>query len=269
MEKAALEKLESLIIAAHDQVETLVPIYAMPEGARFEDLEKFGGAPLFMRAQYTTERISDYVAYLASENQQGNTSVFVDPDGSGSEAVIDMGNHDNPQWARHRATLEMKHTSEFQALLDASNATHCQRGLVEFLEDNAHVIQSYAGDEAISIGQAISAIRKVDIAATANAGFEENDFQRKRTHMEEIEAKSKGGKLPTRIEFKTAPFVETESRTINVRIYLHTGGQEPAFKIRIVAREHMLREVADEIELRLREKLDSVVPVYVGHISRK
>lgn len=267
MQAETLDKLAALIQTAHQHKETYVPTIVLPDNAGVHSMEQYQDRPTFMRAQFRTARPGDFTEYLKAENQGADTRVFIEPEAQSAVAVIDNGTHTEPLWGRHRATLRLKKTAEFAGLLDACNQALSQRDLIEFFEDYAHIVTPHHGDEPMSIPEAIHAIRKVDIKAEANAGYEENDFQRQRTSMEKIEAKAANNKMPGRVVMLAEPYTDTGVREIEARITLSVTADKPTFRMRIIGMDRMQRAIATEIENRILDNCPEDVGVYIGLIG--
>lgn len=263
MDAAAIQRIESLAAASSKLPDTDVPKTLVPEGCKVESLESLLGSPLSMKAHFRTERLEDFCAYVAAEAHGDETAVFVEPDGSGAKAVIDYGSHKAPRWGRHQASLAMRHTPEFAALLQASETALSQRALVDFMEDWGHVVTAERGGEEITHAKAIAAIRRVDIKAERHSTHEQAEWSASRSSMEQIEARSGADSMPESITMLCSVFPCTKPREVVARLSLRTSGDEPRFRIRIVALDRMLKDVAEEIVEDVNHRL-AMVRVFVG-----
>lgn len=273
MEAETLKRIEELsndaCIRADSFADALIPAVVMPSGRKVESLEHLLPAPVFQRASYTTERLEDFCRYVGAEANDA-TAVFVEPDGSGAQGIIDFGAHNTPAWKRHKANLQMKHTAEFAACLAIHGKPMSQRNIIEWLEDWAHVASGVnANSEALTVPRMISALRRIDIKAKREVGNEEQNFGAKRTAMEEVEATSGDVAMPDIIKIACQIYPCTRQREITLRLSLLTGEDKPTLKARIIGLETINKEVAEEIELEIATRLDGKARVFVGSVSEK
>src|SRR5690606_13338377 len=139
------------------------------------------------------------------------------------------------------ATLTLKPTAAYTALLAAVGQRLDQQQLAEFLEDWAPNLTACAGDEKLNTAQAITGIRKMTIKATSQRDSTVGDLNHARSAMDEIEARSQET-LPTRFEFTTVPFEGLQPATITLRLSVITGSDAPVLKLRWVAEEAQREE---------------------------
>lgn len=265
MDTSAIERIEALIGATQPLPEVGVPLVMVPPGCEVQDLERKMDVPRRMRVTFTTERLEDFCNYVSKEASE-HTATFIRPDGGSAKAVIDFGSHAAPQWSEHKAQLTMKYTPTFKALKDACDARALsQRDLTDWLEDWRHVVSPYADDVAQSVGQAVQAIRKVDVKAISQATHEDGDFRAARSAMEEVEAKSSAGKLPGHFAVTCQVYPCTQQRIVTARLSLLTGSDKPAFRLRILGEEALMQEVAEEIELEIATRLQGM-RVFIGEV---
>ena len=69
--------------------------------------------------------------------------------------------------------------------------------------------------------------------------------------------------LPAALRLNAQVFPDTDSRQLYARVSVLTSGEKPRFSLRMVEWEWHMREIAKEIEERVREELPDL-PVYVG-----
>lgn len=261
--------ITQLALSGHPEIDTDQPAVILPEGAKVESLEYLFDVPRHMRSTFRTERISDFCHYVDAEGRD-DTVVFVAPDGTGAQAIIDYGNHESPEWGFHRAELKMQHSPEFAALKERCGRGLDQRGLVEFFEDWRDLIQPYqmAEDDPenasdLTIGQAIARIRKIDVKKLLDTGHEQGDFSARRSTMASVEAVSDGLRPPAGFRFTCQPFPDLQARDIDVRLSVRTTKDEPVLVMRIVGATALDRDLAEEIELDITERLDGK-RVFIG-----
>lgn len=272
MDNTAIERIEQLAVAAAsaDLTQEAVPALVIPVGCEIKSIEHLLATPAFQRATYTTERLEDFCRYVDQEAlAERMTAVFVKPDGSGATGFIDYGTHDRPLWGRHQAQLTMRHTPEYAALLAACGRDLDQRGLIDWLEDWAHIVMPFADDEnAISVARAIQLIRRTDIKASATKTSQVGNFSNQGTTIEQIEAKSGEADPPALFAVTCQVYPCTRSRDVSARLSLKTAGDKPTFRLRIIGQEALNKEVAEEIDLEISARLKDKVRTFVGTVVK-
>jgi len=277
MDNTAIQRIEQLAVTALTLPKTDIPAVALPGDAKLQSLESFSQQPARMRSTYTTERLGDFTKYVNDEHLlESATAMFVDPRGEGATCIIDHGNHEEPLWGDHRAILAMKHTPEFAALLKATQETLTQRNLTDFLEDWADEITPLTiieedgeeKSEKVSVARAIASIRTVDIKGKHETSHTDGNFKAARTSMEEIEAKARSGSLPSFLVMSCSLYPDTRQRDITARLSLLTGGDKPAFRLRIVGLEKIEHETSEDVQLMLRSGIEEDVRMYIGAVKR-
>ncbi|EPF3762485.1 DUF2303 family protein, partial [Escherichia coli] len=178
---------------------------ALPENFRIHDLEKFNLNRFRFRGALSTASIDDFTRYSKDLADEG-TRCFIDADNMRAVSVLNLGTIDEPGHADNTATLKLKKTAPFSALLSVNGERNSQKSLAEWIEDWADYLVGFdANGGAIQATKAAAAIRKITIEANQTADFEDNDFSGKRSLMESVEAKTKDI-MPVAFEFKCVPF---------------------------------------------------------------
>lgn len=275
MDQTAIKRIEELAVSAmatsliNEGADMKTPAVAVPAGVEVKSLEHLLEAPVHQRATYTTERLEDFCNYVSEEHlTESNSAVFVLPDGSGAEGIIDYGTHNDPLWGHHRAKLTMKYTPEFAALLAACARDLSQRDLIDFIEDWQHVLTPFDGETATSVATALQKIQRIDIKASATQTNTVGDMKHQRTAFEEIEAKSADGAPPSAFAMTCQVYPCTRSRDVRARLSLKTGGDKPTFRLRIIGEDALRKEVAEEIDFEIRGRLGKDVRTFVGSVKK-
>ena len=185
--------------------------------------------------------------------------------GRGNRGKSDnLGTIDEPGHADNTATLKLKKTAPFSALLSVNGERNSQKSLAEWIEDWADYLVGFdANGDAIQATKAAAAVRKITIEANQTADFEDNDFSGKRSLMESVEAKTKDI-MPVAFEFKCVPFEGLKERPFKLRLSIITGDR-PVLVLRIIQLEAVQEEMANEFRDLLVEKFkDSKVETFIG-----
>lgn len=105
---------------------------ALPENFRIHDLEKFNLNRFRFRGALSTASIDDFTRYSKDLADEG-TRCFIDADNMRAVSVLNLGTIDEPGHADNTATLKLKKTAPFSALLSVNGErnprNHWQNGL--------------------------------------------------------------------------------------------------------------------------------------------
>ncbi|MDU6054547.1 MAG: DUF2303 family protein [Escherichia coli] len=215
---------------------------ALPENFRIHDLEKFNLNRFRFRGALSTASIDDFTRYSKDLADEG-TRCFIDADNMRAVSVLNLGTIDEPGHADNTATLKLKKTAPFSALLSVNGERNSQKSLAEWIEDWADYLVGFDAN-----GDAIQAT---------------NDFSGKRSLMESVEAKTKDI-MPVAFEFKCVPFEGLKERPFKLRLNIITGDR-PVLVLRIIQLEAVQEEMANEFRDLLVEKFkDSKVETFIG-----
>ena len=227
---------------------------ALPENFRIHDLEKFNLNRFRFRGALSTASIDDFTRYSKDLADEG-TRCFIDADNMRAVSVLNLGTIDEPGHADNTATLKLKKTAPFSALLSVNGERNSQKSLAEWIEDWADYLVGFdANGDAIQATKAAAAIRKITIEANQTA---------ERSLMESVEAKTKDI-MPVAFEFKCVPFEGLKERPFKLRLSIITGDR-PVLVLRIIQLEAVQEEMANEFRDLLVEKFkDSKVETFIG-----
>ena len=92
---------------------------ALPENFRIHDLEKFNLNRFRFRGALSTASIDDFTRYSKDLADEG-TRCFIDADNMRAVSVLNLGTIDEPGHADNTATLKLKKTAPFSALLSVN-----------------------------------------------------------------------------------------------------------------------------------------------------
>lgn len=279
IEHEALELLQQTAVKAAgiiDVTQADMPVIAVPDGLKLVDIEHYQSGRCRFRGNYTTSRLSEFLAYVSRrvEQQEGaqiiesgraNPSVFIDTDHESAVAYFNLGEPGEAGHADDRATLGLAKTAAFASLVGIVGKQLAQKSLAEWLEDwSAQLTPIYSdGEQAHTLKSAIAAVRNITISAQGEASSKVNDFGASRTALENIEAKSKEH-LPAGFAFSCEPYAGFQRRDFQLRLSVITDPQQPKLVLRLVAFEDVQEQIAEEFELLSRAGLPNGVAIYRG-----
>jgi len=268
--KDALDTITATAIAASGvPLDTHVPAILVPDGYKVEKIEHLQARPARFRGHFSTHLISAFVSYVQQHARTTESAGFIEADGMLSNVIFDLGNTFNPGHGEHTATLKLKYTAPYSALITATDGrVYNQRDLIEWLEDWAPHITLFANyGDIIQFNAATAAIRRMRIETKGVRENEIGDFTAKKSAMEEIEAKS-ADILPQCIDFTCIPYEHLPSTTSHLRISVLTGDAAPVFRLRWVNQKAQQEQIASEFLSLLSGELGDTLPITIGDFSK-
>lgn len=268
LDKSAIQELrkDEVIKSIQATLSTTdCPTAVAPDDYSVHNLESFMSGRYRFRGNMRTTSIPAFLAYA---NERTEVSCFVDAENMSARAFFNLGDQENPGHGDDTASISLKKTAPFNALLGIDGTKRGQKELAEWLEDWREFI-SFSDSSGVSLSavQAIGAVRRVTISAKAEQTHEERDFGTSRSAMEEIEANAED-KLPSHIIFNCTPYEGLGERSFAVRLSLLTGEEKPKFSIRIVRLETQEEEMADEFKDLIEAGLnEEIAKVFVGSFT--
>lgn len=244
------------------------PTALLPQNTSIESLERFAFERFRFRGAMDTTSIDDFVRYsVAYAQEEEKARCFIDADNMLARSIFNIGTLDNPGHADNVASIKLKKTAPFRALL-AINGDHLnQKQIAEWLEDwSDYLLACDAGGNTMTIAQAAQAVRRVTIQQATQADHEDSDFSGKKSLMQSIEASSKEV-MPVAFEFKCVPYEGLGERRFSLRNSL-LKSSDPVFVLRIVQLEAQEEAIANEFRDLLIGKFDGKpVETFIGNFK--
>lgn len=244
------------------------PTALLPEGTAIESLERFSLERFRFRGAMTTTSIDDFARYskgYASDSEPARC--FIDADNMTARSVFNIGSLDNPGHADNVASITLKKTAPFRALLQIDGQRLKQKQIAEWLEDWSDYLLAFDADgNTMQISQAAQAVRRITIQQATQQDHETSDFAGKKSLMQSVEASSKDV-MPVAFEFKCMPYEGLDERRFSLRNSLLTS-DEPCFVLRIVQLEAQEEEIANEFRDLLISKFEGEsVETFIGNFK--
>ena len=244
------------------------PTALLPQNTSVESLERYSLERFRFRGAMDTTSIDDFVRYsVAYAREEEKARCFIDADNMLARSIFNIGTLDNPGHADNVASIKLKKTAPFRALL-AINGDHLnQKQIAEWLEDWSDYLLAFdAGGNTMTIAQAAQAVRRVTIQQATQADHEDSDFSGKKSLMQSIEASSKEV-MPVAFEFKCVPYEALGERRFSLRNSL-LKSSDPVFVLRIVQLEALEEAIANEFRDLLVGKFDGKpVETFIGNFK--
>jgi uncharacterized protein YfdQ (DUF2303 family) len=180
--------------------------HLVPEGASVEvlDLEQYLDRPRRKRGNPRFWDAPSTAAYV-NKHKDLHTTLYMDDTANVVDAVLDGHSKDEPGWADHRATLQMRKTDAWARWLASNEKLAGQEEFAEHIERNLIDIQKPAGADLLELAQTFQATTKVEFRDSSQLASGQRQFQ----YVEETEARGGGrGELtiPKEFELGVAPF---------------------------------------------------------------
>lgn len=141
------------------------PTALLPDGTNVESLERFSLERFRFRGAMGTTSIEDFVRYskgYASATEKARC--FIDADNMTARSIFNIGTLDNPGHADNVASISLKQTAPFRALLQINGQRLKQKQIAEWLEDWSDYLLAFdAEGGAMQISQAAQAVRRITI----------------------------------------------------------------------------------------------------------
>ncbi|WFF18021.1 DUF2303 family protein [Klebsiella pneumoniae] len=244
------------------------PTALLPQNTSVESLERYSLERFRFRGTMDTTSIDDFVRYSVGYAQEDDKArCFIDADNMLARSIFNIGTLDNPGHADNVASIKLKKTAPFRALL-AINGDHLnQKQIAEWLEDWSDYLLAFdASGNTMAIAQAAQAVRRVTIQQATQADHEDSDFSGKKSLMQSIEASSKEV-MPVAFEFKCVPYEGLGERRFSLRNSL-LKSSDPVFVLRIVQLEAQEEAIANEFRDLLVGKFDGKpVDTFIGNFK--
>lgn len=259
MDESAIRLIQQTAIGANDNRQARMPegTIALPDNFRIHDLDQYLENRRRYRGGFTTASLSDFVAHVIAN--KGESQGYIDADKLSATVFFNLGDVLSPGHGDWTATLQLKATAAYRALLGVAGKQLSQRELIEWLEDWNGNVDGFLGpdDAYVNASAAIEAIRKINIKSTKDSTHVEQERRASRSAMEEVEA-SAGPSLPSRINFRCEPYLGLPERSFALRLSVLTSHEEPTLVLRIASLEEQKEAIAKDFkEVLIREVGDA------------
>ena len=244
------------------------PTALLPQNTSVESLERYSLERFRFRGAMDTTSIDDFVRYSVGYAQEDDKArCFIDADNMLARSIFNIGTLDNPGHADNVASIKLKKTAPFRALLAINGDQLNQKQIAEWLEDWSDYLLAFdASGNTMTIAQAAQAVRRVTIQQATQADHEDSDFSGKKSLMQSIEASSKEV-MPVAFEFKCVPYEGLGERRFSLRNSL-LKSSDPIFVLRIVQLEAQEEAIANEFRDLLAGKFDGKpVDTFIGNFK--
>ena len=265
MYESAIRLIQQTAIAANDNRQARMPegTIALPDNFRIHDLEQFGEGRRRYRGAFSTASLSDFVTHVI--DNKGESQGFIDAEKLSATVFFNLGDTELPGHGDWTATLQLKATAAYRALLGINGKYLSQRELIEWLEDWHNNVTGFNGedDTYITASAAIEAIRKINIKSTKDSTHVEQERRASRSAMEEVEA-SAGPSLPQRVSFQCEPYLGLPQRNFALRLSVLTSHEDPMLVLRVAQLEEQQEAIAKDFKEALISEVGEAASMTIG-----
>ncbi|MBK5145284.1 DUF2303 family protein [Budviciaceae bacterium BWR-B9] len=138
LDASAIKEVRDLALAehlTHDLSKTTFSAVVLPDGYKIQRLEHLNGIRDRFRGSMITTSIDDFVRYsIQNATLESNPAgCFINADAMEAVSIFNIGNIDQPGHADNTASIVLKKTAPFRALLDINGRKNRQKDLAEWL----------------------------------------------------------------------------------------------------------------------------------------
>lgn len=241
---------------------------ALHQDYKVHDLEHLLPCRRRARGTMSTAYVAPFAQYATAYAEPG-AAVFVDAEHMAATAVLDLGTKETPGHTDNRAKLQLSKTAPYAMLLTINGRAQSQQALAEFLEDWGSVASLifFAGDDEVTPGKALAAIRRITIENLRKVESEEQQLSANRTAFESVKASSQEP-IPTTIYYTCRPYMDLLDRTFVLRLSILTGEKAPSLVLRIQNLEAHVEAMGNEMAALVQEAISGAMPVLLGSYSK-
>lgn len=290
MDKSAIEAIQSAhaveeVARQIGEFEVQHPLVAVAGEVGVQSLESYLSGRVRMRGTMKTQDLGAFIDYTEGKAKNDLAYTFVSTEKMEAVSIFNLGTEEKPGHGDDTAVLNLPVTAEMKFLYLLSDRAHDHRGklsqlqfaeMVEEWRDYMTLFHDFAAVQestASTLGQALAAIRKVDIKSSRDQSSSEGEHSRQRSDMEKVEIQS--NHLPGFICFRCVPYNGLEEREFWIRVTTHLEGSAPTFSLRVIRLEleeqRMREELFDKLNMKLGVLLDDAakVSLHRGNYSLK
>jgi uncharacterized protein YfdQ (DUF2303 family) len=168
-------------------------LIAVPTDYVVHDLEKYMDGRERFRGALRTDSLADFIAYVkrrangtdgaveANEHPLTLVPGFIDADKLSATVLFNLGNVDRPGHADDTATLALKASAPYTAVLAVSGNPRTQKDAIDWLEDwSEHVEFADENGGKLGAAAAIAAIRRITITSKTESTSSQEQFRASR-----------------------------------------------------------------------------------------
>lgn len=256
-----IDKLLNAINSAGTQSSLAV----LPNSYSIENLEKYMPQRDRLRGHFQTASLDEFSSYNKQFTSEDATT-FVDSDNMTAKTIFDLGQVEKPLHKEHLASISLKRTAPFKALLACDGEGQSQKELAEWLEDYSEYLIGFGSDgEVITMDKAIPAVRTLKFEVTRGNERSVDNFSAEQSEYERMATTTRDSLvIPVGFRFKCIPYVGLDERSFELRLSIV---RNEVLTLRIKLLEELEEKMAEEFKDKLTASFTGNQvqhPIYIG-----
>lgn len=224
----------------------------VPRGATlFElDLSDWRETPVRPTGIYRPASVEAFIAYVAWQQSDANTTVWVHPTSGKVEAVFDDNGAETPGYRQHRALLQLQPTPEWTYWTRKDGEMMSQEQFAEHIEGGLEEIAAPDAADMLEIAQSFHASKEGQFRQSTRLASGEQRLQ----YDETIQATAgRSGELtvPTVVMLAIAPFYGEDRYRLTARLRFRLAGGKLTLGYVLDRPESVQRDALEGIAERL------------------
>ena len=267
MDGSAIRSIEELAVSAAGKLnENAGTAVVIAKGDYVAiDTEQFQSGRRRFRGKLATTSLADFILYVKTRTEGANAAPgFIDADRLSATVIFNLGTVDRPGHGDDTATLNLKASPGYVAILSAHGSTLQHADALNWLQDWGDMI-GYADEAGADMPAAATynALRKLTIATASERTSEERAHGTSQSALEQVEARGAAA-LPAFIRFTCTPYEGLPSRVFFLRVNVRDNGGKPAIQLRIRNLESEKEAIAQDFKRELLTELEGRAALVIG-----
>lgn len=216
------------------------------------DLEQHRDHPRRKTGKVTLTDVDSFVAYVARYSLERATTIWADLDNSRIVAVLDdhaahadAETEGDANWGQHRATLQLKHTEDWDHWLGQDGEYLNQSSFAEHIEDGVDAITEPEPATMLEVAQSFHATTGASFNSTRRLS---GDIEFSYSENATARAGENGTlEVPQKFELGLSPFEGTDRYKIEARFRYRVGNGNASLGYRLIRPDRALRAAFNDI----------------------
>ena len=236
-----------------------------PENFKLFDTEQFQPHRRRFRGKLVTDSLADFILHVRLRAVEGRpVPGFIASEKLSATVIFNLGTVDAPGHADDTATLGLKASPAYAAILAVHGTTLPHADALNWLQDWVDHI-TYANEDGSDMPApaTYNALRKLTISAKSDATSEERAHGASRSALEEVEARGAGA-LPAFLRFNCTPYAGLPDRVFYLRVNVRDNNGKPVLQLRIRNLDSEKEAIAQDFKAELLRELEGRAALVIG-----
>lgn len=242
--------------------------WVVPEGYRLAttDLRPYLDRPARKAGAVSIVDADSFTRYVTRHGLPG-TTLYADRTSGRVVAVLNADTADAPGWSDHSATLQLRHTPEWQRWSEVNGKWLTQEAFAEFVEESTPDFRTPSAAAMLEIAQTFEAKTSVDF----QSGSRLDNGERQLVYKETVGAKAgHNGSLevPSLLVIGLRPYEGGTGYNVEARLRYRITNGSLALMVKIDRIKDLIETAFADTVATLTDSLDSVPDLLVVHGTR-